>query len=452
MNAPATLPLTAPKGARSGWNFAGSTQAPANEEEIAREVTRRSLGMAGALDPEETPSSPEWAHRALRAALPAELLDDAGTEERTRALRWVRNLKTNVTEGRAGTRSLSRTARIARCGWWELTWNPRTDRPGLQRHWCRDRACPVCAKRRSREMRAKLRRFQATREKEVGPRRLVFLTLTHRKAMGESPGDAVSRLLGEWRRLMSRRKVRGGWVGPKGHRRWKPGAVAGYVRAVECTWSPRGPRTVRTGERTVTKDGDPRTFVVPEAVTYFVAHDGWHAHLHVILELSPGVNPAAARELITDAWTSIADAEPWCQRWQALSPHRVGQVAKYITKPFELPEDLAPRFFDELSQRRLIESGGTWRAATRNADRGTGGTMDIPQGIHLAELVVLWARDQKVPISWCLKKRVPVPVACWRDADERVLRQVSARDVLPRVFSMAKALASAGQVERLDSS
>lgn len=339
-------------------------------------------------------------------------------------MRWVHGLWTN---GRKRS-DRPRFERIRRCGWLELTYNPKARSPGYRQNRCRDRACPSCARDRSRQMSAKLRRFRHEREKEVGGRRLAFVTLTHRKALAEGPGEATTRLLGEWRRLWRRAAIGGAWRRRDGAKVWRPGVAQGYVRAVECVWSAAGRKTA------------------PNGATYVTRHDGWHAHLHVVLELADGVSQEEAERAVVGAWLEIADGEAWCQRWQPLTPTRIGQVAKYITKPFELPDHLAPTFFREMGSRRLIESGGTWKEATRDAPRGDlPESYHVPQGIHLAELVLAYVRGQDVGIGWSEKAGAFFKYSHGGDdVDYRTIVQVAAKELLPRVLSLARARSKDG--------
>lgn len=393
------------------------------------------VARRAALDPVETPAAPRrarvpwatpWASpRAqqlagvfLRAAPHATPGDPSHVEERERALRWVTGLvwheraKPNAME--IGTRD--RADRIAACGWLELCFQPKTGRVGYRHRWCRDRACPVCARHRAGRAREQLRAHLVERElararwmfavDEDGAitahrgGELAFVTLTHPKLAFdvESPGAAVSRLLAEWRKLTNRRPFRR--------------MVQGYVRAVECTFSKKGRREVSPG------------------VWKHVKETGWHAHLHIVLELEHGFSDWEASRDIRAAWCGIAGADEHAQNWQALSKAKLGQVAKYITKPFELPDAHAPTFFDEMKGRRLVQGGGTWRDFTKHEDPPDHSW--VPQGLHVAELIDKAKRGDAFVFRWKVDEDgVTRPVEYGARMDEAtVARGMPAREAL----------------------
>jgi hypothetical protein len=156
--------------------------------------------------------------------------------------------------------------------------------------------------------------------------------------------------------------------------------VQGYVRAVECTFSKKGRREVAPG------------------VWRYIKETGWHAHLHVILELRHDYAPWDASRDIKAAWCSIAGASEDAQDWQPLTEAKVGQVAKYITKPFQLPDGHAPAFFDEMKGRRLLQGGGTWRDFTKHDDPPDHSW--VPQSMHVAELIDKAKRGDAVVFRW----------------------------------------------------
>lgn len=213
----------------------------------------------------------------------------------------------------------------------------------------------------------------------------MFVTLTHpkRRDVDEGPGAAVTRLLAEWRKLSNRRPFKA--------------AVLGYVRATEVTYSQRG-------------------------------YSGWHAHLHLVLEVQRDLRPSDVQRLITALWSEIADADRNAQNFQPLTSDRLGQVVKYITKPFELPDALAPTFFDEMKGRKLISGSGTWRDYAKHDADFEAAPGWIPQGSHVAELVDAAADETR---SWVFRwlerdDGVPRPVCPWRDPEpDEAVRCVS---------------------------
>lgn len=283
---------------------------------------------------------------------------------RMRALRWVGELDG---EGRA--------ARIASCGFMELMFQPATGGVGWRNRWCRDRACPGCARRRANKLRHELREHLELRRTDATCGRFMFVTLTQRKRgiRQESPGAAVTRLLLAWRKLTNRRPFKV--------------AVQGYIRATEVTFSPRG--------------GWP----------------GWHAHLHLVLELGPELRRSDVERYIRHAWCELVDGDDQAQNFQTLTETRLGQVVKYITKPFELPDDLAPTFFGEMKGRRLISGAGTWRDFTKHDDDDYQAAPGwIPQASHVSELIDAAEDPRRLwTFQWLATEKGPRPVCPWRE-------------------------------------
>lgn len=169
-------------------------------------------------------------------------------------------------------------------------------------------------------MSAALREFRAQRADQGA--RMVFVTLTQPKHRGEGPRAAYDRLMRAWRRL----------------REWRDfkALVVGGVRGVEVPYT--------------TPETNPR-----------VEFKGWHAHLHMAWELAPGVNWSVAKRHVLDRWLRIVGGHELGQDFQELDDTNVHQVAKYATKPFELADDLAPKFFRQMAGCRLIDGWGDWR-------------------------------------------------------------------------------------------
>jgi len=270
-------------------------------------------------------------------------------DSREKALAWVRDLTT-----KNGT---SRAAAIAGCGALEVMYHARDAAWGYAQRWCRDRACPVCQRHRSTRKRSSLEHFH-DEVHDHGDGQLLFLTFTQTKraAAIEGPGEAVDRILARWKRWQNRRPVKR--------------MVRGWVRALECVWIPRGWRySTRTGKR------------------YFVEESGWHAHLHVIAHVRGATfgGIGELRELWNGARAEGEPDEPLALHIQGFNRSRLAQIAKYITKPFELPATHAPVFFRELAGRRILGAGGTWRDALKVAPPNPDGW--TPMRTHPAEVV-----------------------------------------------------------------
>ena len=275
-----------------------------------------------------------WSAEAI-----GELADASQPKARTRALRWVWGLETRRREvdGReVGGRN--RGHRVKHCGV-AYPCMLESGRITIRARTCRDRACPACMVRRSRDYGAALRLLFESRAASRGssePFAFVTLTQPKRHIRAEGAADAVSRLLSSWSDLTSTRLAIG-----RGGRK----IFTGAVRSIECVWSGRG-KAHRNGHGRV-------------------RFTGWHAHAHAMFELSEGVTVAELELHLETAWQ-------WCSPGastkaldvQTLDRDAVGQVAKYVSKPFDLPQKRARELFIAVEGRRMIEGVGTlkgWR-------------------------------------------------------------------------------------------
>jgi hypothetical protein len=81
------------------------------------------------------------------------------------------------------------------------------------------------------------------------------------------------------------------------------------------------------------------------------------------MELAPGVERRQFESVLRETWRwACPDSDPAVAvNVQTLRPEIVGQCAKYITKPFELPEQRARELFKAVHARRMVEGFGQWR-------------------------------------------------------------------------------------------
>lgn len=186
----------------------------------------------------------------------------------------------------------SRRARVALCGAPVPCEVPISDPPlaTWTRLYCRDRWCPVCARRRADELKPRLRDHLQHRG-EAGAD-LALLTLTRRRTGGERATGAIDHVLSAWKTLTKRAP-------------WR--AVVGGLRALEVT---------------ARKAGDT---VRHRGISVRVASTGVHAHVHALIEvdlrdriaataaalnvdlegrpgLPPAVAAAEARARVRGAW------------------------------------------------------------------------------------------------------------------------------------------------------
>lgn len=165
----------------------------------------------------------------------------------------------------------------------------------------------------------------------------LFATLTQVKypAWNEDARSAVQRLYHSWRLLVNGRHFRAGFRE----------RFAGGLRSVETTWSPAGAEREHGGT---------------------VAFDGFHAHLHVMLEVREGVDAAEAAGWLQRAWVSCSpDADAAAQVVRRARFDDAHQLVKYVTKPLEdysETPDVVRALFAGLHGLRLLQAFGSWVA------------------------------------------------------------------------------------------
>lgn len=301
-------------------------------------------------------------HRSF-ARWPATLHPDAAERcyysAREASLRWVAGLRT-----RSGT---LRSGRIRRCGDPVAVMRVGDGACAWEHRWCRDRACFACAKSRSRRLATDLRSAIETRPHAT---RLYFVTLTQPRLAGESCTASISR----WMRC---------WTALRHHPIFRD--IAGGVRVTEVTYS--------LGHKHARQQ---------------IA--GWHVHGHLIVELKHdavfercptcagsklhnnkrcgtcGSSVTMPRGELPDvmvafinAWCSITRAKPsrgaagpsrpgavsQAQCAVPLNPSNVGQLAKYLTKLWELQDTRARELFAAAAGRRIVDGFGSWRGWRR---------------------------------------------------------------------------------------
>lgn len=212
---------------------------------------------------------------------------------------------------------------------------------GYLRRGCKDRVCPVCSARRSRMIAARIgiqvaaviRRYAWRSKVKERVEPVWSFTFTRRKVAGETPREAIDALLNGWRALLER------------HAR---GLLLGGMRSMEVTARRRGDVVFK-----------------PDGTRHVIETPGTHAHLHVLLELAPGVHP----DEIIAAWCTGVDAEPWCQLPRVVAPGSgaIYQACKYPVDMSGLLEVLtaAPDYVAgvvrALHGRRVVATFGAWR-------------------------------------------------------------------------------------------
>jgi hypothetical protein len=275
---------------------------------------------------------------------------DAGAKDdaREKALAWV--------EGITSDRGRDRGKAVRDCGRLFPALLPSGKVVILARP-CKDRACPRCMVSRAAKLGGQLRNACELRASKGSL--LCFVTLTQRKkhSSTEGPGLAITRLLKSWARLTrSSSRARNARL---------RSMFTGGVRGLECVWSGMGSET----HTKRAKGQDLQEWKETRRVSHRVRYSGWHAHLHCVFELvpPPGYQLGEPLEAFEDelravwAWASQGSTASGVDV-QALQVRNVGQVAKYVCKPFELPADKARELFSAIHSRRMLDGFGDWKS------------------------------------------------------------------------------------------
>lgn len=290
--------------------------------------------------PREAPAFSRWP-----ATLHPDHAERCYYRAREASRRWVGDLRT-----RGGA---LRWDRIRRCGDPVALLRVGDGAIAWEHRWCRDRACYSCARSRSRRLATELRTSIDTRP---DARRLFFVTLTQPRIAGESCSRA-------WDRSMS------AWTSLRHHPAFKD--LRGGIRVTEVTWSPGHEQAKRK---------------IP----------GWHVHMHLVVELDhapcfercpaclgekrlrgkrcrtcgsrvtmpTGTMPDALVAMLS-AWGKFSGGVPQAQCAVQLDASNVGQLAKYLTKIWDMKDAHARELFDAATGRRTIDGFGAWRAWRR---------------------------------------------------------------------------------------
>ncbi|MEE9386331.1 MAG: protein rep [Nannocystaceae bacterium] len=277
--------------------------------------------------------------------LDAGAMDDA----RERALAWVNGIVSN--------RGRDRGKSVRDCGRLFPALLPSGKVVILARP-CKDRACPRCmvalATRRGAQLRT------ACDIKSRAGSTLCFVTLTQKKKQvrGEDARGAMARVMTSWARLTrSSSRQRNARL---------RSMFRGGVRGIECVWSGRGSEIFSARA----KGQDLGEWKESRRVVRRVRYNGWHAHLHCVFELEQPEGYSLG-EPLEEFEHELRHVWEWASKGadpvkgvdvQELQVRNVGQVAKYITKPFELPPDRARELFRAVHSRRMLDGFGCWKS------------------------------------------------------------------------------------------
>jgi len=224
---------------------------------------------------------------------------------------------------------------------------------GWGRRPCLDRCCPSCQKDKARRNAFLLRTYFKSRVKERGKEAFAFLTLTDKKKPLAEEGlkDAYDARLALWKKLTNSKNR-------ENHRNFKR-FIKGGLRVTEVTYSKKGTKRKNGG-------------VVP--------FTGWHPHFHILLEFNDpeeGYTWAEWKEKFwgwfSAWWCTYSDgAKVTGQRFLDVDEKRVGQLAKYVVKPFEVGHDEGDRVAHEcmvaLTAKRFEQGFGSWKSWKSDAE------------------------------------------------------------------------------------
>jgi len=296
---------------------------------------RRSLSELVAVAPRRTDE-----HLALRllGRDPARAEAVARTHLRVRTVPWALGLRTKSGKDRG--------LQIARCGRLRPAEGYESEEHSLVHVWCRDRACPCCQRARARKLSAQLRCAMKVRLQQRPAATLLFVTLTMPKLPHAIAGcrTALDRVFAAYGKLTDTKSMPG-----REFRRLFPGGV----RTIEITYS---------GE------GDVHG-------SHVVQYDGYHPHLHLLLEVAHGVDAQEAIRWLIARWLDVAvGASAAAQKALPADERRIGQLTKYVTKPLEQASSrpaVARELFEAIKGRRLIHGFGAWKDWKRWVDGDT---------------------------------------------------------------------------------
>lgn len=248
---------------------------------------------------------------------------------------------------------------------------------------CRQRPCPSCARARARRNATDVQRAM---ERRAAAARSIFafgtFTQPKRSARDENPREAVDRIVAVWRSIVNSRTA----MGREFHR-----LFAGGLRTTETTYSVAGDEQHNGGG--------------------VVECTGYHAHLHVLLEVRAGIDRAEACGWLQRAWLQrCAGASAAAQHVRPANTEDAQQLCKYITKPLELVAHrpgIVQQLFGALHGVRLLQAFGEWmgRAGKRVGWRelakdgdDVGPTLPVWRGPEIGE-VLRWATAKYRPIG-----------------------------------------------------
>lgn len=193
---------------------------------------------------------------------------------------------------------------------------------------CRRRCCPLCQKVRANQKALEIAAYGEFRM--ARGYQLATVTLSQPKRLGEGCEEAKDRLFRAFARFCKKNRVIGRKVNA---------VCTGGIRCMEVTHKEKNER-----------------------------NPGFHAHLHTIMELRPGVSFGEFARVIHECWQlACPGANSRAQHIRPVLPEEKGaffEVSKYPLKPLAVRSDKALREIAlAFNNARLLQGWGEWRGA-----------------------------------------------------------------------------------------
>jgi len=204
-------------------------------------------------------------------------------------------------------------------------------------NYCRERLCPMCVMRRTKQIFAQVSQVMNVVEKESPELTPVFLTLTLRNCKAENLEAELDIVFAGWHRLINNKRMKR--------------LIQGWFRALE--------------------------------VTYNEKDDTYHPHVHVIMLMPPSYFKDPKDYMTTEKWVKAwhkalrLDYDPICyiravDKEDGNYSAAVGEIAKYTVKDVDYLKDdavltdrLVSIFGTALKGRRLYAFGGVMKETAK---------------------------------------------------------------------------------------
>ena len=193
-----------------------------------------------------------------------------------------------------------------------------TDHRITNANFCKQRCCPLCQKRRSLEMYAKVK----SNTEQMFGYNLLHIVLTSENCYGDELSSRISQMIVASRQLFNNTRIKQ--------------AFKGVARFIE--------------------------------VTYNELQDNFHPHFHCLVMVKPSYFKSRyyiKNEALSELWSKYM-REPCFTHISRADSNAVAEVAKYCVKPFELERidkniEAFTIIFEALRSRRLVQFFGDFK-------------------------------------------------------------------------------------------